>query len=168
MSYFMVKTYVAARRPQIWAQAGRGAPEVFIEQSHLPGQEAEVDFGEVMVELAGVACPSARSAMTTCAPRWPRCWAFLARVETDRWVAFRSHYRLEAFHCRPGKQGANEKGGVEGEVGYFRRNHLVPVPRVSSAHALPRPRRPGHVSGRTFGCTGRWLSLRAYGWSCRC
>ncbi|GAA4970820.1 hypothetical protein GCM10023334_095010 [Nonomuraea thailandensis] len=76
VSYFMVKTYVAARRPQIWAQAGRGAPEVFIEQSHLPGQEAEVDFGEVMVELAGVACPSARSAMTTCAPRWPRCWAF--------------------------------------------------------------------------------------------
>ncbi|MGH9476550.1 MAG: Mu transposase domain-containing protein, partial [Terriglobales bacterium] len=26
----------------------------------------------------------------------------------------------------------NEKGGVEGEVGYFRRNHLVPVPCVAS------------------------------------
>jgi hypothetical protein len=30
----------------------------------------------------------------------------------------------------------NEKGGVEGEVGYFRRNHLVPVPRVESLDEL--------------------------------
>ena len=28
-------------------------------------------------------------------------------------------------------QGAHEKGGVEGEVGRFRRNHLVPVPAVA-------------------------------------
>jgi hypothetical protein len=39
---------------------------------------------------------------------------------------------LEVFYCRPGKDGAHEKGGVEGEVGWFRRNHLVPVPQVNS------------------------------------
>ncbi len=55
-----------------------------------------------------------------------------ARVETERWTAFRSHYGLEAFYCRPGIDGAHEKGGVEGQIGYFRRNHLVPVPDVDS------------------------------------
>ena len=29
-----------------------------------------------------------------------------------------------------------EKGGVEGEVGYFRRNHFVPVPQVADLAAL--------------------------------
>ncbi len=59
-----------------------------------------------------------------------------ARVENQRWVAFRSHHHLEAFYCRPGKDGAHEKGGVEGEVGRFRRNHLVPVPVVESLAEL--------------------------------
>jgi len=54
------------------------------------------------------------------------------RVETPRWTAFRSHYALEAFYCQPGLQGAHEKGGVEGQIGWFRRNHLVPVPEVDS------------------------------------
>jgi hypothetical protein len=31
----------------------------------------------------------------------------------------------------PGIEGAHQKGGVEGEVGRRRRNHLVPVPRVA-------------------------------------
>jgi hypothetical protein len=54
------------------------------------------------------------------------------RVETARWTAFRSHYDLEAFYCQPGLSGAHEKGGVEGQIGWFRRNHLVPVPQVES------------------------------------
>ena len=33
-------------------------------------------------------------------------------------------------------QGAHEKGGVEGEIGRFRRRHLVPVPSVASLAAL--------------------------------
>lgn len=40
------------------------------------------------------------------------------------------------FYCRPGLAGAHEKGGVEGDVGYFRRNHLVPVPEVDSLAEL--------------------------------
>ncbi len=51
-----------------------------------------------------------------------------SRTESDRWVAFRSHYGFDTFYCLPGVEGAHEKGGVEGEVGRFRRNHLVPMP----------------------------------------
>jgi len=48
------------------------------------------------------------------------------REETERFIAFRSHWRFQAEFCTPGE--GHEKGGVEGENGYFRRNHLVPVP----------------------------------------
>jgi hypothetical protein len=54
-----------------------------------------------------------------------------ARVESDRWTAFRSHWGVEAFYCRPGIEGAHEKGGVEGQIGYYRRNHFVPVPYLN-------------------------------------
>jgi transposase len=52
------------------------------------------------------------------------------RVETDRFVALRSHYLFESQFATPGIKGAHEKGGIEGEVGRHRRNHLVPVPTV--------------------------------------
>ena len=48
------------------------------------------------------------------------------REETDRFIAFRSHWKFQAEFCTPGE--GHEKGGVEGEAGYFRRNHWVPVP----------------------------------------
>jgi hypothetical protein len=50
------------------------------------------------------------------------------REETKRFIAFRSHWGFEATFCTPGE--GHEKGGVEGEVGTFRRNHWVPVPQV--------------------------------------
>lgn len=56
------------------------------------------------------------------------------REETVRFVAFRSHWRFTAEFCTPGE--GHEKGGVEGEGGYFRRNHLVPVPSVADLDAL--------------------------------
>jgi hypothetical protein len=34
---------------------------------------------------------------------------------------------IDPFYCQPGLQGAYEKGGVEGRIGWFRRNRLVPV-----------------------------------------
>lgn len=58
------------------------------------------------------------------------------RVESDRFTAMRSHYLFESNFTTPGKRGAHEKGGVEGEVGRFRRSHLVPVPKVASMVAL--------------------------------
>jgi len=51
------------------------------------------------------------------------------REQNTRFIAFRSHWRFASEFCNPAR--GNEKGGVEGEVGYFRRNHLVPVPKVS-------------------------------------
>jgi hypothetical protein len=60
------------------------------------------------------------------------------RVENERFVALRSHYGFDSFFCQPGQQGAHEKGGVEGEVGRFRRRHLVPVPRFASLAELNR------------------------------
>jgi hypothetical protein len=53
VSYPGVRAYIAERKPQIRAEAGRGPAEVFIPQSHRPGAEAEVDFGEIVVRLAG-------------------------------------------------------------------------------------------------------------------
>ena len=54
------------------------------------------------------------------------------RKENARWLSFRTWYGFDAFYCEPGIGGAHEKGGVEGEIGRFRRNFLVPVPRVKS------------------------------------
>ena len=54
------------------------------------------------------------------------------RKENARWLSFRTWYGFDAFYCEPGIGGAHEKGGVEGEIGRFRRNYLVPVPRVKS------------------------------------
>lgn len=58
------------------------------------------------------------------------------RLESERFVALRSHYGFESWFCLPGVRGAHEKGGVEGEIGRFRRRHLVPVPRVDSMEEL--------------------------------
>ncbi|MEE2523885.1 IS21 family transposase [Arthrobacter sp. KFRI-F3372] len=58
------------------------------------------------------------------------------RQENDRWVLFRSHYGFDPFYCQPGIAGAHEKGGVEGEVGWFRRNRLSPMPVASSLDEL--------------------------------
>ena len=58
------------------------------------------------------------------------------RTESERFTALRSHYGFDSFFCRPGIDGAHEKGGVEGEIGRFRRRHLVPVPKVASLAEL--------------------------------
>ena len=50
------------------------------------------------------------------------------REENERFIAFRSHWGFQSEFCNPGR--GNEKGGVEGEQGYFRRNYLVPLPEV--------------------------------------
>jgi hypothetical protein len=54
------------------------------------------------------------------------------RFQNQRFIALRSHYGYHSFFCLPGIAGAHEKGGVEGEIGRFRRRHLTPVPRVAS------------------------------------
>ena len=58
------------------------------------------------------------------------------REETARFIAFRSHWRFESEFFNPAE--AHEKGGVEGEAGYFRRNHWVPVPKAADIGELNR------------------------------
>src|SRR2546428_4175655 len=57
------------------------------------------------------------------------------RIEQERFIAFRSHYLVEASFATPGIEGAHEKGGVEGENGRFRRQWLTPVPNFESWEA---------------------------------
>ena len=56
------------------------------------------------------------------------------REETARFIGFRSHWRYASEFCTPAQ--GHEKGGVEGEVGYFRRNHWVPVPQAKDLETL--------------------------------
>ena len=50
------------------------------------------------------------------------------REETARFIAFRSHWRFQSEFCTP--EEPHEKGGIENEAGYFRRNHWVPMPKA--------------------------------------
>ncbi|MBP2216890.1 transposase [Arthrobacter sp. CAN_C5] len=179
LSYSTVRDYVRLRRPEIDAEAGR-LPAVFVPQEHAPGAEAEVDFGEVWVVLAGVKtkCHMFTFRLSHSGKAIHRIYptqaqeAFLEghidafediggiptrhirydnltaavvkviygtgrqRTENQRWLLFRSHYGFDAFYCHPGIEGAHEKGGVEGEVGRFRRTHLSPMPVVDSLAEL--------------------------------
>lgn len=56
------------------------------------------------------------------------------RDQTTRFIAFRSHWRFASEFCTPGE--GHEKGGIEGEAGYFRRNHWVPIPTAADLAAL--------------------------------
>ena len=178
LTYSSVRGYVAMRRPQIAVEAGIEVENAFVLQTHQPGAEAEVDFGDVYVDLdgeltkcflftlrlsaSGKACHQVFASqgqeafieghvdafgrlggVPTDKIRYDNLRSAVSRVlfgrgrdESARWIAFRSHYGFDAFYCRPGVVGAHEKGGVEGEVGRFRRNHLTPVPVVSSLAEL--------------------------------
>lgn len=178
-----VRDYVRGRRPQIVAEAREGrAPtrglDGMVPQQHLPGEEAEVDFADVWVRVAGVTTkchlftlrmsysgravhrvflseaqeafmeghveafgelggvPTRHIRYDNLKPAVQRVCFGRNRVESDRWVAFRSHYGFDPFYCIPGQEGAHEKGGVEHEGGRFRRTHLVPVPEVDTLAEL--------------------------------
>ncbi len=47
---------------------------------------------------------------------------------------FRSYYNFAPLFCNPGQ--GHEKGGVEGLVGYARRNYMAPVPEADTLEAL--------------------------------
>lgn len=38
--------------------------------------------------------------------------------------------QIDSFYCHPGIEGAHDRGGIEGDVGRFRRTHLSPIPAV--------------------------------------
>ncbi|MBV9505529.1 MAG: IS21 family transposase [Acidobacteriia bacterium] len=164
--YTIVKDYVR--------QARLTHKEVFVPLAH-PAGDAQADFGEALVAIAGVE----QKAHFQCfdLPQSDDCFviafpaenteAFLEghnqafayfggvprtmlydntriavkeiagdgeRRPTEAFSGLQSHYLFEAKFGRPGK--GNDKGNVEGLVGYARRNFLVPVPRVTSWEEL--------------------------------
>jgi transposase len=168
-----VRRFVRERRLAL----GGLAEEAFVPLVHDPGREAEVDWGEADVVIAGVgrrvhlflmracfsgACFAVAFTRETqqafleahvCAFEWfggvfevvrydnlgaavKQVLRGRRRVETDRFVAVRSHYLFDSEFTRRGREGAHEKGGIEGDVGRLRRNHLVPVPEVRSLAEL--------------------------------
>jgi len=58
------------------------------------------------------------------------------RIEQESFVKFRAYHSFKARFANPA--AGNEKGGVEGLVGFSRRNYLVPIPAVESFEELNR------------------------------
>ena len=193
-----VSRYVARRRVEL----GLDRVEVGVPQTHEPGAEAEVDFGEFYATVGGV---------------WMKLWMFVMRLshsgrafhvafatqaqeafleghvaafehfgavpgrvrydnlkpavlrvlkgrdraESERFIALRSHYGYDPFYCRPGIEGAHEKGGVEGEIGRFRRTHLVPVPKVAALAELNALIAAGDIADDQRVITGRPVTVAA-------
>lgn len=79
------------------------------------------------------------------------------RVETERIIAFRSHWGFRSEYCNPAK--GNEKGGVEGELGWFRRNCLTPVPEAGNLVALNEDLLAACVAGRGRTIEGKPMSV---------
>jgi transposase len=152
-------------------------PATFLPLEFDPGQDAQVDWGEAQVILAGVQqtvqvfvmhLSYSRRTFVMCFPAQKQ-EAFLyghvrafehfggvphrisydnlaaalkpliegrVREEQRAFVAFRSHYLFASHFCTPAQ--GHEKGGVEGSVGFSRRNYLVPMPQVESYTELNR------------------------------
>jgi transposase len=164
--YTIVKDYVRSELLR--------SREMFIPLTHVPG-EAQADFGEALVVIAGVEQKAHYLAMDL--PHSDDCFvaafpaetteAFLeghvlafahfgavptrilydntkiavARIlggeERQRTRAFselQSYYLFADKFGRPAK--GNDKGKVEGIVGYSRRNFMVPIPRAGSWEEL--------------------------------
>jgi transposase len=193
-----VSRHVARRRVEL----GLDRVEVGVPQTHEPGAEAEVDFGEFYATVAGVAMKlwmfvmrlshsgkAFHVAFATQAqeaflqghvlafqhfgsvpgrirydnlnPAVVRVLKGRDRDESERFIALRSHYGFDSFFCRPGIEGAHEKGGVEGEIGRFRRTHLVPVPNVASLAELNVLIAAGDAADDTRVITGRPTTVAA-------
>jgi len=56
------------------------------------------------------------------------------RILQESYKVFRSYYNFTSRFCNKGQ--GHEKGGVEGLVGYARRNYMVPVPEAKSLEDL--------------------------------
>ena len=164
--YTIVKDFVR--------HAKLGGEEMFIPLRHAPG-EAQADFGEALVVIAGVECKAhfivfdlphsddcfvqAYPAETMEAFLEGHVQAFayfggvptrilydntklaVARIlgdgerqKTRAFSELQSYYLFAEKFGRPAK--GNDKGKVEGVVGYARRNFMVPIPHASSWEAL--------------------------------
>ena len=196
--YTIVKDYVRA--------ATLRGQEMFVPLVH-PAGEAQADFGEAMVVIAGVEQKAHYLAMDL--PHSDDCFVAAFPAETTeafldghvRAFAYfggvptrilydntkiavakilggeerqrtRSFSELESYYLFADKFGrparGNDKGKVEGLVGYARRNFMVPIPRASSWEELNlhleascRKRRERILRGHTQSIGERFEADRA-------
>ncbi len=194
ISESQVRRYVHKRK----RECGLTAAEIFVPQSYQPGQEAQVDWYEAIVKLAGQErklyfftmrsmasgdafhCAYPHATQQALLDAHEKAFAYFGgvfrtlrydnmaslvkkilrgyqRVETDRIIAFRSHWGFQSEYCNPAK--GNEKGGVEGELGRFRRNELVPVPEAADVDALNALLLARCIENRTRTISGRAVTV---------
>jgi hypothetical protein len=168
-----VRRYVQERKREL----GLSGREVFVPQSYELGQEAQVDWFErawpswaahatqqalldahehAFDYVGGVFKTLRYDNMSSVVKKILRGYQ---RVETDRIIAFRSHWGYQSEYCNPAS--GNEKGGVEGELGWFRRNLLVPVPEASDLTALNQQVLADCVANRSRTILGRSMTIGA-------
>ena len=198
LSEVSVSRYVTRRRVEL----DLVKVEVCVPQTHEPGAEAEVDFGEFYATIGGTLVKvwmfvmrlshsgrafhvafgtqaqeafleghvlafqhfggvPGRVRYDNLKPAVTRILKGRDRDEAERFVALRSHYGFESFFCQPGLKGAHEKGGVEGEIGRFRRGHLVPVPKVATLAELNEHITAGDLVDDSRVITGRPITVGA-------
>jgi transposase len=184
--YTIVKDYVRGEEVR-----GR---EMFVPLMHAPG-EAQADFGEALVVIAGVEqkahylaidLPHSDDCFVAAFPAETtesfleghvRAFAYLGGVPTrilydntkiavakilggEQRQRTRSFSELQSYYLFADKFGrpakGNDKGKVEGLVGYARRNFMVPIPRAGSWEELNahleeecRQRRERRLRGHT-------------------
>ncbi|MER6523003.1 MULTISPECIES: IS21 family transposase [unclassified Streptomyces] len=134
-SYSTVCDYVLIRRPQIEAEARRGRQHVdgMVPQVHLPGEEAEVDFAEVWVRLAGTAV---------------KCHLFTLRLS----------YSGKAVHRVFASQA--QESFMEGHVEAFRVLGGVPIRHIRYDNLKPAVRTV--CTGRSRVESERWTAFRSH------
>jgi hypothetical protein len=106
-----VKTKIALFTMRL-SFSGRAAHRASLSQ----GQEAFLESHVYALErLGGV--PLDKIRYDNLKPAVSRVLFGRTRVESDRWVAFRSHYGFDAFYCRPAMKAATRRAGSRERAG---------------------------------------------------
>jgi transposase len=130
LSYSTVRDYVAKRRPEIAAAAGKPLGEGFVPEMHPPAAEAEVDFHDLWVMQRGV---KAKTALFT----------------------MRLSFSGRAAHRASLSQG--QEAFVESHVYAFDRLGGVPLEQIRYDNLKPAVSRV--LFGRTRVESGRWVGV---------
>jgi transposase len=135
VSYSYVAKYVARRRAEIAAEDRDGAEGLagFVPQVREPGAEAEVDFGDVTVELAG---------------QLSRCFLFAFRLSCSG----KGVHRVFASQA--------QEAFLEGHVAAFEVAGGVPFGQIRYDNLSPAVAKV--LAGRSRTETQRWLAFRAH------
>ena len=147
-----VKIGGVQRKIKLFCMRSRYSGKIFIQA--YPGERQEMFFDGHMRAFyffGGVFREITYDNLTTAVKRILRG---RHREQQNQFIQFRSYYTFRANFCGPAK--GNEKGGVEGIVGYVRRNFLVPIPEFKDlrefnewliAECRKHGRRPKHRGG---------------------